>query len=75
MGEVTRMEMEFLYFETWGNEACSLDIYSVVFGIFGCASKCRSVAPFVLILAILFYKITFYFPLTILLILLKILYS
>ena len=44
MGEVTRMEMEFLYFETWGNEACSLDIYSVVFGIFGCASKCRLVA-------------------------------
>ena len=25
MGEVTRMEMEFLYFETWGNEACSLE--------------------------------------------------
>ena len=57
MGEVTRMEMEFLYFETWGNEACSLEqlcfsteIYSVVFGIFGCASKSRSVAPFVLVL-------------------------
>ena len=54
MGEVTRMEMEFLYFETWGNEACSLEqlcfsteIYSVVLG---CASRSCSVAAFVLVL-------------------------